>query len=158
MLPFNTHLTLLGYNSDMIKKKPKRHNAGFSKRFNGALRINNLSEKPLGELALIFDVARATVQKWRKKDVFPSNYMTEIICKELDVSFEWLLTGKGTPKHASMYNSSERILIDMFRNLSADGQQKLISYAFYDCIEYEVDTRSKTDDQSVLKLINKDNK
>lgn len=133
----------------------KKERINFTKRFKQALALRNHSEKSLAELGGMFDMSRTTIQAWRTEKKLPSNFAASIVAEKLNINFEWFLTGKGDIEGFQMMSPSEVVLIEQFRNLTKQGQLKMIEHAFDKCKTNEKTSKNKADKQFALKLINK---
>lgn len=82
-------------------------------------------------------IPQTTVSDWRKKHTNPMAEKIMIICKVLNVTPEWLLTGveqeKNRSKPVEWYaieaNTESGRLIEAFNSLDKGSQQRLLGYA-----------------------------
>lgn len=137
----------------MIIKTRKKNNIGFSNRFNTVLRLRNLQNKTLAELAQLFDVSRTTIHKWMHFDNVPSVDVADKICEILNINFYWFLTGKGEMLLVEKLTKDETAILLMYKNLKPDGQRKICKVMFTEYAGFEVMPRTKVENQRVLKLI-----
>ena len=94
----------------------------------------NMTQKEFSELT---GIAQSTISDWRKKRTNPTAEKIMIICKVLDVTPEWLLSGvetagsRGNPRdwYAIEANTESGQLITMFNSLDKSGQERLLGYA-----------------------------
>ena len=137
----------------MTKEIRKPNKSGFSERFNKALAVRDYQNKTLGEMSNIFEVSRTTIHKWLHLDAVPSVHLAEKICKELNISFYWFLTGNGEMLLTNDLTKDETALLLMYRNLKPEGQRKICKEMFVKYAGFEVTPRTKVENQAVLKLI-----
>ena len=82
-------------------------------------------------------IPQTTVSDWRKKRTNPTAEKIMIICKVLDVTPEWLLSGvepagdRGNPRswYAIDADTDSGILISMFNSMDKSMQARLLGYA-----------------------------
>ena len=139
----------------MKERDKTQEKKGFSKRFKEALNLRGHSAKSLAELKEMFGVSRTLIHQWNTAESIPSIYTASIISKELDVSYEWLLLGKGCSEGYQIQTPEEIIMVAQFRNLTKTGKLKLMSFAFDEGKAHEKKLRSAEDKQIALKLIKK---
>lgn len=106
----------------------------FAARLNTALDEARLPPKGEGRqriLGKMFGVSQAAGRKWLEGEAIPTHERLATICKQLDVSPDWLLTGRGPkqlgPSHqvnesadnsyASSLTPGERAWLDLYRKL-----------------------------------------
>ncbi len=129
---------------------------GFSQRFNEALRSAGLHNKSFAQLSPVFNTSRQTIFKWLHKDVYPSVISGKLICEQLDVSFEWLMLGDGLMGKNEKPSPRALAIMKIFENLTPEGQRRLMKSAFEELMDFEIQPRTKIENQSALKLITKD--
>ena len=94
----------------------------------------NMTQK---EFAKKTRIPETTVSDWKKKHTNPMAEKIMIICKVLNVSPEWLLSGveheKSRSNPAKWYaieaNTESGLLITAFNSMDRDSQQRLLGYA-----------------------------
>ena len=82
-------------------------------------------------------IPESTVSDWRKKKTNPAADKIMVICKVLDVSPQWLLSGveaagdRGNPRewYAIDADTDSGILITTFNSLDKSQQARLMGYA-----------------------------
>lgn len=82
-------------------------------------------------------IPQSTVSDWRKKRTNPTAEKILIICKTLDVTPEWLLSGieaqgerGNAPKNYVVYANTETgALIEAFNSMDEGRQARLLGYA-----------------------------
>ena len=82
-------------------------------------------------------IPESTVSDWRKKKTNPTAEKIMVICKVLDVSPEWLLSGiesagdRGNPREwfAIDADTDSGVLITTFNSLDKSRQARLLGYA-----------------------------
>jgi len=105
-------------------KSPRQDNE-FSKRFNDALKYNELDTLSLSQLGIVFSVSRTTITRWRNKNILPSLRRTLMMKEFLHVDFEWLLLGRDS--QSGLYVSlDEKLLLDRYRCLDFIGKNMLL--------------------------------
>ncbi len=67
---------------------------GFGKRLQEARRAANLTQADVGAF---FDLQKQAISAWEQETNLPSAQQLATLCKELDVSSEWLLFGVTPP-------------------------------------------------------------
>lgn len=131
----------------------------FTIRFKQALALRNHSEKSLGELKELFDVSRTLIHAWLNADGVASVRTASMLCDILNISFEWLLTGRGYIEGLNMKAADEIALVEQYRNKTSKGQRKIMLYAFTECSDHDLSTATEAqklkDKQVALKLISK---
>jgi len=139
----------------MARKDMSETRKGFSQRFNEALRSAGLHTKSFAQLSPLFDTSRQTIFKWLHKDVYPSVLSAKLICEQLDVSFEWLMLGEGLMGRSEKPSLKALAISKIFENLTPEGQRRLLKSAFVELMDFEIQPRTKVENQSALKLIAK---
>lgn len=144
-----------------IKQIDGNDKINFSLRFKEALYLRHYEHKTLADLAEIFgSVSRTTVHSWVHAKKIPSLLAASNISLALNISFEWLLTGRGNIEGFEMKTPDEIAVIDKYRKLKRIGKQKVVKYIFTECLHYEVTPIDETDrlieKQTALKLVPKD--
>ena len=94
-------------------------------------------------------IPQTTVSDWRKKKTNPTAEKIMMICKVLDVTPEWLLSGiepqgnRGNPRkwYAIDAGTDSGILIEAFNYLDAEAQARLLGYA--EALRKEKDIRDE---------------
>ncbi len=82
-------------------------------------------------------IPESTISDWRKKKTNPTAEKIMVICKVLDVSPQWLLSGvevagdRGNPRdwYAIDANTDSGLLITTFNSLDKSRQERLLGYA-----------------------------
>jgi len=120
----------------------------FRERFLIALERRGYGTLSLGKLSNIFNLSRTVLSTLKNGQALPSIQTGLDISKELKCSFEWLLTGQGTTDGFKMNDANELALIERYRTLSSEGQQKLLVYS----IMGDKKTTTAKADQKTLKL------
>lgn len=97
-----------------------------SSRIDNLLSKNNLSR---AQLARETNIPVTTIKSWIKGSI-PSAEAAYKIAKYLNVTVEWLITGKPENENKNLILSkSESELIEIFRKLDARDQQTLLNLA-----------------------------
>ncbi len=94
----------------------------------------NMTQK---EFAKRTGIPETTVSDWKKKRTNPTAEKILIICKVLDVTPEWLLSGienRGTRSNPQEWYAIDSktdagILVSTFNSLDSKNQAKLLGYA-----------------------------
>ena len=94
----------------------------------------NMTQKEFSEKT---GIAQSTISDWRKKRTNPTAEKVMVICKVLDVSPEWLLSGiepqgeRGNPQkwYAIDADTDVGMLVAAFNSLNAGMQERLLGYA-----------------------------
>lgn len=82
-------------------------------------------------------IPESTISDWRKKKTNPTAEKIMVICKVLDVSPQWLLSGveaagdRGNPRdwYAIDANTDSGLLITTFNSLDKSQQARILGYA-----------------------------
>ena len=82
-------------------------------------------------------IPQTTISDWRKKRTNPTSEKIMIICKVLDVTPEWLLSGieaqgnRGNPQKWHVVDSTTEagILLTAYNSMDASRQARLLGYA-----------------------------
>ena len=82
-------------------------------------------------------IPESTISDWRKKKTNPTAEKIMVICKVLDVSPQWLLSGveatgdRGNPRdwYAIDANTDSGLLISTFNSLDKSQQARILGYA-----------------------------
>ncbi|MCD8011591.1 MAG: helix-turn-helix domain-containing protein [Lachnospiraceae bacterium] len=90
-----------------------------------------LEEKKLRsvDLASILEVGTGQISTWKKRNTDPPAKYIARICEFLDVSYEYLLTGKDSDAQSLRYeglSSDEEEMLALFRQLPQKEQYKLM--------------------------------
>ena len=94
----------------------------------------NMTQK---EFSKCTKIPESTVSDWRKKKTNPTADKIMVICKVLDVSPQWLLSGvdiagdRGNPRewYAIDAGTDSGMLITTFNSLDKSQQARLLGYA-----------------------------
>lgn len=137
-----------------ISEQQKRE---FSKRLNYALNYRGFGPTAITcrKLAIMFEVSKCTVSRWMNGDLFPSVESGVLVADVLEISFEWLMVGRGTMIPLKLLNASEIAILTMFNNLNHQGKIKLTIAAFTDCSQFEITPRSTDENDELIKLVKK---
>lgn len=93
----------------------------------------NMTQKNFSEKT---GIPQSTISDWRKKHTNPTAEKIMIICKVLDVTPEWLLSGtesqgnRGNPQSWYVIDSSTEVgrLVQSFNSMDAFRQSRLMGY------------------------------
>jgi transcriptional regulator with XRE-family HTH domain len=96
----------MSFCADTIKKS-------FGERFREACADSGLKDTQ-DDLAKVFDVSGVMIWSYRNGEKIPRMARAIHIAKVLDVSVEWLLTGRGS-KCVSAQDDAETMLLNSFR-------------------------------------------
>lgn len=82
--------------------------------------FQKIEEKKLktSDLARILDVQQSVISNWKKRNTTPPMEYALFICEFLDVSIEWLITGKENQE----LTSKDKELLSYFRQLPEPEQ------------------------------------
>ena len=94
----------------------------------------NMSQKEFSEKT---GIAQSTISDWRKKHTNPASDKIMIICKVLNVTPEWLLSGvesegqRGNPRdwYAIDASTDSGQLITLYNSMDKRRQERLLGYA-----------------------------
>ena len=108
---------------------------GFANRLNEALTDSAYPVKGENRQAIvgkIFGVTQKAARKWLEGEGMPTLERCIFIAKQLEVQFEWLMTGRGTKHHT-------RITIekDLSNHHVTDFQHKLVCELFDGLIKHQ---------------------
>ena len=98
------------------------------------LEEKNMTQKDFAEAT---GISQSTVSDWRKKKTNPTAEKILIICKVLNVTPEWLLSGvephghRGNPREWYAINAETDCgrLVTIFNGLNKGMQERLLGYA-----------------------------
>lgn len=111
----------------------------FARRLNEALNVSlpDIPEKGKGRQMFVaskFKVSQKGARKWLEGEGFPKLEQAIIIAKELKVSLEWLLTGRGERRMLDAARSAadrtERV-IDVWMKMVSEAQTEWLDYGEY---------------------------
>ncbi|MDE6035466.1 MAG: helix-turn-helix domain-containing protein [Ruminococcus sp.] len=71
-------------------------------------------------------ISQNAIGKWKKGEKYPSVDNLKIIADYLEVSMDYLLTGKETTSETNRLTENEKELLNIFNQLSEREQLKLI--------------------------------
>ena len=117
---------------------------GFVARLNEAIATSDLCNASDKELAKIFGISQPMVSQLRNKDnpKFPKVANLLNMAVKLNVSWEWLATGRG-PKHVSSSATADiQDLVEAYRVLPPRGKAEILGYTAY-VLDREDGTRWK---------------
>lgn len=77
------------------------------------------------ELASALHTKQQIINNWKTRGTTPPMEYLPTICKVLDISWEYLITGE---EHTQHYTLDERRLIEQYRNTAPDGQTRIREY------------------------------
>jgi len=105
-----------------------------SDRIFAKLQEYNMSQKEFSEKT---GIPQSTISDWRKKRTNPTAEKILIICKVLNVSPEWLLSGvekarasnNTQNKYSIDYDTDVGRLVSTFYSLDSGMQERLLGYA-----------------------------
>ena len=87
-----------------------------------------LQEKKMtqSELAKMIGTRQSTISGWRQNKNEPEAELLEPIAKALNVSLDWLITGKEllVPEFPK-----EQLLLEFYISSNEDGKQRILEYA-----------------------------
>ena len=94
----------------------------------------NMTQKEFSEKT---GIPQSTVSDWRKKHTNPTADKIMVICKVLDVSMEWLLSGiepegdRSDPAkwYAIDATTDSGFLVSAFNSMDKSTQERLLGYA-----------------------------
>ena len=114
----------------------------FSRRLNEAL-----DESPLGVpikgdgrqifVSRLFEVDQKGARKWLEGEGFPKLERCIIISKKLNVSVEWLLTGRGNKRMVDPADIQLATLLNDYYQLPTELKTELSQYAAYILSKYK---------------------
>lgn len=131
--------------------------ADVCKRINVAIEASPYRDFSLREIATKFQCSHTTVRRWLSGKAIPSFSAALIVCKVLNVSFEWLMTGQGIMT-ALPLTLDEYALIEIFRHLSGEQQREYLSFGYYQIAKTQSEGTLFPDSQTRLDLISRDQK
>lgn len=111
---------------------------GFAQRLHVAMDLAGMKKgrSRTSELAAVFDVSRETARKWLNDLAMPELERLTEMAGRFGVSFEWLATGRGTPKGFHMVqdatapyrveNREQARLIGLVGRLPRDQRKALL--------------------------------
>lgn len=82
------------------------------------------------ELAEALGITQPSVGNWKTRGTTPPMEYLPKICEVLDVSWEYLITGKEEENH---YTPDEKYLVEQYRKVKPEGQKNILKY-----IEFEL--------------------
>jgi len=139
------------YNLAMIDNHKQLLRQEFTERFLIALERRGYGKFSLGKLSVIFSLSRTVLSTLKNGLAIPSIQTGLNMSKELKCSFEWFMTGQGTPEGFQMRDANELALIERYRTLSDNAKQKLLVYSI---LGGQETTKTKTN-QKAFKLTSK---
>ena len=118
------------------KTTPEDEKAKFSARLNMALDESPLGIPAKGEgrqvvVAKMFSVGQKAARKWMEGEGFPEMEKCIIIARKLNVSIEWLLTGRGKRHMIDDANAGLTKLLALWFRMSEPLQNEVIDYSAY---------------------------
>lgn len=80
------------------------------------------------ELAMALAVTPQTVQQWEAGKTSPRNKKIDALAKILDVTSDWLLTGREVlqPSNDEELSRQERMMLELFRDLTDDQRSEAL--------------------------------
>lgn len=110
----------------------------FAQRLNQAL--NEMQPPAPGEgdgrqdfVASLFGVDQTGARKWLRGEGFPAIGRAIQIAKRLNVSFEWLMTGRGEKRVLDKENAELVRLLDLWFKMPKEAQQQFMRYGEFLC-------------------------
>lgn len=90
--------------------------------------FNLLQEKKItqSELAKMIGTRQSTISGWRQNNNEPEAELLEPIAKSLNVSLNWLITGKELLIPAL---PEEQLLLEFYHHSNENGKQRILEYA-----------------------------
>ncbi len=113
---------------------------------NNVLRLMRTLNINQNELCDYLHIGTSTMSNWKTRGTDPPAKYIIPICEFLNVSPEYLLTGRvKDKKNTTVLSDIEEKLIDDFRNLSQQGQDYIRQQMFMAREVYKKDTLSESD-------------
>ena len=90
--------------------------------------FNLLQEKKItqSELANMIGTRQSTISGWKQNNNEPEAELLEPIAKALNVSLNWLITGKELLVPS---RPEEQFLLEIYYHSNNDGKQRILEYA-----------------------------
>lgn len=79
-------------------------------------------------VARLFNVDQKAARKWLEAEGYPKLETVIVIAKTLQVTVEWLLTGRGPKRVMEDNNNHIAALIDMWLKMRPDAQEQWLRY------------------------------
>lgn len=86
-------------------------------------------------VAALFGVDQTGARKWLRGEGFPAIGRAIQIAKRLNVSFEWLMTGRGEKRVLDKENAELVRLLDLWFKMPKESQQQFVRYGEFLCSE-----------------------
>lgn len=105
--------------------------ADFSQRLNKALDDIGVPQKGQNRQEIVgkrFGVTQKGARKWLEAESIPNIDRCIHIAKDLGVSFEWLMTGRGSMKNDEAHSDNAQLLMVMFNQMTEDEQKLVMHY------------------------------
>ena len=103
--------------SDMTEKLE------YAKRFIQALRANQMATLPNQQIGKLLGVSSTSIFHYKNGEKIPSIENAIIQCKKLDVSLEWLMTGRGPMQCSPTENQDTYV---SFRKIPSPAIQEIV--------------------------------
>ena len=97
-----------------------------------------LEEKKISqsELARILGIRQSTISGWKQKFNEPEAELLEPISKALNISLEYLITGREHIEPGTVLPENEQQLLNYYHAANSDGQNQILKHAKYIAAEY----------------------
>lgn len=88
------------------------------------------------ELARTLGIRQSTISGWKQKFNEPEAELLEPIANALNISVEWLITGKDTIEPGALLPEQEQLLLNYYHAANQEGQERIIEQAEFLSAKY----------------------
>ena len=104
----------------------------FSERFRQALSASRYADYSNEKFGGVLGVTKQAISQWKRGDAIPGIATAIELAKALDVSIDWLLTGRGPMRVIeSKMDPNTQLLVVAFENLSHEAKKEVLGYMAY---------------------------
>lgn len=104
----------------------------FGRRYRQALEASPVASWSDEKIGGAVGLSKQAAYYWRRGTALPRVEIGIELAKLLDVSFEWLMTGRGPMKLIDNdMDSATQLLVVAFGNMPPDARKELLGYASY---------------------------
>lgn len=116
----------------------------FARRFNHALDAAGVPPKGKNRMKLVaemFGVTPKAAQKWTAGDAVPETARGMEIAEKLQISFEWLMTGRGAEKPPKSLSRDALLLAQIYDLVDKTAKAEIMGYTSYIMSQYANNAR-----------------
>ena len=96
-----------------------------NERLFSTMKIRKITQE---QLANALNTSQSVIAGWKNRGTIPTMEYLPKICEVLNVSWEYLITGKEEENHLT---SDEKYLVEQYRKVKPEGQKDILDFIEY---------------------------